>query len=103
MSASGWSPVDATLITGSGVVAPRRVDASVVFTDGGFDGYLAKLTVGGDQVALDWLTSLPAPTLVGDTATYANVYPGIDLQLKALLDGFEQSFVVRVKPAAIRR
>ena len=99
-SRSGWSPVDASLITGSGVVTPRRIDASVVFTDGGLDGYLAKLTSGGDQVALDWLTSLPAPTLTGDTATYTNVYPGIDVELKALLDGFEQSFVVHAKPTA---
>jgi hypothetical protein len=100
MSSSGWSPIDATLIAGSGIVTPRRVDASVVFTDGGLDGYLAKLTTGGDQVALDWLTSLSAPTLSGDTATYKDVYPGIDLELKALLDGFEQSFVVRAKPTA---
>ncbi len=100
VSVSGWSPVDTSLVMTSSEVVPTRVDVPMSFSDGGSDGFLARLGLGADQVSLDWLRSLPRPTIDGDTATYASVWPGVDVTLRAGVSGFEQSFVVRSRPSS---
>ena len=55
---------------------------------------------GDDSYTLQWPGALPAPTVDGDTATYHNVWPNIDLVLTALPDGFSQQFVLRAPPTS---
>ena len=68
------------------------------FSDGGA-GALATLTVDdGVTVTQPWSGSLPAPRIDGSTATYPDVYPGVDLVLRAQTEGFEQSWVINSRP-----
>jgi hypothetical protein len=95
-----WVPVDTTLRAhAGGTVAPAAAPAGVAFTSGGA-GPLATLSVGGWSAALSWPGALPAPTLSGDTAVYADVLPGVDLTVRAAAEGFSEQLVVRSRAAA---
>ncbi|MET9528991.1 LamG-like jellyroll fold domain-containing protein [Streptomyces sp. NPDC006649] len=95
-----WKPVDNTLAkTGDGTVAPAAPAVDMAFSGGG-DTPLVSLERAGKKLAYSWPTSLPAPALEGDTATYKNVLPDVDLQLRADVDGFHQLLVVRTAEAA---
>lgn len=54
--------------------------------------------MGSDSVTQEWLGSLPSPAIDGSTATYHNVYPGVDLVLRAQVDGYEESWVINSRP-----
>ncbi|WP_377267659.1 LamG-like jellyroll fold domain-containing protein [Peterkaempfera sp. SMS 1(5)a] len=54
----------------------------------------------GRTLSYTWPSALPAPTLRGDTATYADVLPGVDLQMRADVDGFHELVVVNTADAA---
>ncbi|MFI9200854.1 LamG domain-containing protein [Streptomyces sp. NPDC053048] len=95
-----WKPVDATLAkTAEGGVSPRATTVGVTFSGGG-DGALAQLDRGGRKLALSWPSKLPDPRLEGDTATYPDVFPDVDLRLAAQADGFTQLLVVKSAKAA---
>ncbi|WIM99888.1 hypothetical protein ACTOB_003556 [Actinoplanes oblitus] len=96
-----WIPVDTTLMeTADGRIAPVAASADVSFSAGG-DAPMVTIEEGAKEFALDSpLSPLPAPVLAGDTATYPDVLPGVDLQLKADVDGFSQLLVVRNASAA---
>lgn len=95
-----WAPVDYTLhARAGGTVAPASSMADVTFSGGG-TGPMARIVRNTDQIALGWPGALPAPTLSGDTATYADVLPGIDLQLTAQPLGFSTLLVVKTPQAA---
>ncbi len=96
-SETGWSPIDLTLEHTGGTYAPAVSAADTSFSDGG-SGDLASLDEGSTTYAEGWSGSLPAPEVTGDTATYANVLPHVDLVLQAQTSGFEQSFVVHTAP-----
>ncbi|MFD5430251.1 FG-GAP-like repeat-containing protein [Streptomyces sp. NPDC127084] len=49
---------------------------------------------------MTWPKALPAPTLSDNVATYAEVLPGVDIQLKAEVEGFSQLLVVKSAAAA---
>ena len=46
-------------------------------------------------MSLLWPGTVPAPTTSGDTNTYPGILPGVDLKLRALRTGFEDSWVIR--------
>ncbi|MGR6924420.1 LamG-like jellyroll fold domain-containing protein [[Actinomadura] parvosata] len=95
-----WTPIDTTLArTGDGMVAPRAATVSLAFSGGG-DVPLVRMAQAGRQLALSWPGSLPTPQVEGDTATYVDVLPGVDLRLKAQQDGFSQVLVVKSAQAA---
>ncbi|WP_435854765.1 LamG-like jellyroll fold domain-containing protein [Streptomyces triculaminicus] len=95
-----WKPVDATLEkTADGGVSPRAATVGVTFSGGG-DAPLVRLDKGGRRLALGWPSELPAPRLDGDTATYPDVLPDVDLRLAAQADGFTQLLVVKSAKAA---
>ncbi len=85
----GWVPVDTNLLRRpDGTVAPAATVVDVVFSGGGSQTPMAQVGRGGTTVALGWSSALPTPALSGDTATYAEVLPGVDLKLRAQADGF---------------
>jgi len=94
----GWADLNLDLADTGPTVTPDTAIADIAFSDGG-SGALASLNLGAKQFAEDWPTSLPTPTLDGDTATYADIQPGVDLVLRATPTGFEQSYVVRRAPS----
>ncbi len=48
---------------------------------------------------MSWPTALPTPQLTGDTATFADVLPGVDLQVTAKSDGIGEVVVVKTLEA----
>ncbi|HCT77111.1 MAG TPA: hypothetical protein DGT23_11075 [Micromonosporaceae bacterium] len=97
---STWAAVDTTLETRpDGSVGPKVAAAEVAFSGGG-DGPLVRYGVGASRMTLSWPGSLPKPVLEGNTATYPEVYPGVDLVMKADNAGYTQHVVVKTRQAA---
>ncbi|WP_262379521.1 LamG-like jellyroll fold domain-containing protein [Nonomuraea sp. PA05] len=95
-----WVPVDTTLrLRPDGAVEPVAAAVGLTFSGGG-DASLARLSRGGKSMELGWTGTLPKPVLSGDTATYAEVMPGVDLQVTADVDGFSHLLVVKSRAAA---
>ena len=96
----GWTPVDTDLVAASdGTLRPRAAVADVAFSGGG-EQALARVGIGSNSVELSWREDLPAPTIDGPQATYADVLPDVDLVLTAGVDGFGQVLVVHTPEAA---
>jgi hypothetical protein len=96
----GWVPVDTTLERrADGSVGPRATVEPLAFSGGG-SGPLLRLGRDGRRVTLTWPWRLPAPRLAGDTATYPEVLPGVDLRLTAAATGFHEVLVVKTRQAA---
>jgi hypothetical protein len=97
---SGWVPLDTTLGAGAdGTVVPAATVLDMAFSPGG-SGPLVRLRRDGTELALTWPGRLPAPVLTGDTATYAEVLPGVDLTVRAAAEGFSELLVVKSAQAA---
>ncbi|MFG2059154.1 LamG-like jellyroll fold domain-containing protein [Micromonospora sp. NPDC048930] len=97
---TGWVPVDTTLRrTSDGGVAPAAAVLDMSFSGGG-TAPLARMRRHGAELSLTWPGTLPAPTLAGDTATYAEVLPGVDLMVRASAEGFSEVLVVKSAAAA---
>ncbi|MGN9845517.1 LamG-like jellyroll fold domain-containing protein [Nonomuraea sp. H19] len=95
-----WVPVDTTLrLRPDGAVEPVAAAVGLTFSGGG-DAPLARLSRGAKSLELGWQGTLPKPALNGDTATYAEVMPGVDLQVTADVDGFSHVLVVKSRAAA---
>jgi RHS repeat-associated protein len=68
---------------------------------GGGGTVLATLRTGGYWMSLTWPSALPAPAVSGASATYRNVFPGVDLVVSAdTAGGLAETLVVRDKSAA---
>jgi hypothetical protein len=99
-SDGSWVDVDATLRANTdGSLSPVAATLDVRFSGGG-SGPMATIGRGGQRVSLTWPDPLPKPSVAGDTATYADVFPGVDLLLRATASGFSHVFVVRSAEAA---
>jgi hypothetical protein len=92
----GWTAVDATLRQSGGRVRPVATTVPLSFS-GGADGPLVRVA---EHWSLSWPGRLPVPVLAGDTATYPQVRPGVDLVLRALPDGFTYVLVIKDAVAA---
>ncbi|MFG1957939.1 LamG-like jellyroll fold domain-containing protein [Nonomuraea sp. NPDC049028] len=98
--AGGWVAADAALrFQPDGSIAPVATSVDLRFSGGG-GAPLARMARGAKAMELNWPGQLPKPTLSGDTATYAEVLPGVDLQVKADVDGFSHLLVVKSRAAA---
>jgi hypothetical protein len=96
----GWRAIDTSLhFDADGSVVPGAITADVRFSQGG-SSPLVTLGERGTRVRLTAPWRLPAPVLNGDTATYPEVLPGVDLQVRAEPDGFSQLLVVKDARAA---
>ncbi|GAA2246111.1 hypothetical protein GCM10010145_11270 [Streptomyces ruber] len=96
-----WLPVDTTLTEAAGRIRPTAVPGDVTFSAGG-DTELVTLADRGGELALTWPAPLPEPVLDGVTATYPEVFPGVDLAVRASVDGFSQALIVKTPEAADR-
>lgn len=96
-----WAPIDTSLVRGTdGAVRARNTTAGLTFSGGGSGAGLVSLEDEGHALRLGWPTALPEPRLDGDTATYADVLPDVDLQLTALSSGYTSVLVVKTAKAA---
>ncbi|MEU0529105.1 LamG-like jellyroll fold domain-containing protein [Amycolatopsis tolypomycina] len=102
--AGAWAPVDTTLVRrADGSIGPKAVTIDVKLNPGGAGSAAAPIVRegrDGKEVGLKWTSDLPAPALDGDTATYAEVLPGVDLTVKASPEGFTENLVVKTPEAA---
>ncbi|MFD3714828.1 FG-GAP repeat domain-containing protein [Streptomyces sp. NPDC058677] len=96
-----WTPVDTTLTEVTGRISPKAAPGRITFSAGG-DTRLVTLADQGGELALTWPKALPEPVLDGSTATYREVFPGVDLAVRASLDGFSQALIVKTPEAADR-
>lgn len=97
-SDGSWTSVDLTMHANTdGSVAPvmSAFDVKASGTTGAGEHQLASIATGAGTVALDWTGALPAPMLAGNTATYVDVRPGVDLVVTATASGVEQNVVIK--------
>ncbi|GHB54795.1 hypothetical protein GCM10010331_48140 [Streptomyces xanthochromogenes] len=95
-----WVATDPTLVFASdGSVVPKASTVAVKFSGGG-TGPMLSGAKDGRTLTLSWAKPLPKPTLNGNVATYPEVLAGVDLQLKADIEGFSQLLVVKTAEAA---
>ncbi|MGH3863518.1 hypothetical protein [Actinokineospora sp.] len=97
----GWVNLDATLSRGVDGRLTTAATPSGVSLSGGGNQPLAILSNKAEQVSLTFPAPLPAPTVSGHTATYANVFPDVDLVVNAGKQGdFSHTLVVKSAAAA---
>ncbi|MFG3120806.1 LamG-like jellyroll fold domain-containing protein [Streptomyces sp. NPDC048201] len=96
-----WGQVDPVLERrGDGRVAPRGAVVDLSFSGGGPGSDMIELGNGGRSLRLGWPNELPEPVLSGPTATYINVFDGVDLQLTATAESYREVLVVKTPEAA---
>ncbi|HZM74278.1 MAG TPA: LamG-like jellyroll fold domain-containing protein [Candidatus Limnocylindrales bacterium] len=95
-----WAAIDTTLQRSGDAVTPTAAASNLRFSPGGTAPF-ASMTVQGKTFSLAWpYGTLPAPTLNGDTATYAEVLPDVDLVVRATDSAFSHYLVVKTATAA---
>ncbi len=96
-----WEAVDPVLERRTdGRVGPKGAVVDLSFSGGGAGSDMIRLGKDGRSLTLGWSGVLPEPTLDGPTATYANVFDGVDLQLTATAEGYREVLVVKTAQAA---
>ncbi len=97
---SGWVPVDTGLASmPDGSVRPKAAVADVAFSAGGSAAPLVRFSREGKRMALRWPGVLPKPELEGSSARYREVLPGVDLEMQAESEGYNQRFVIKTPEA----
>lgn len=100
MTSNGWRPIDTTLAAASnGTFSPKVTTAPTVFSGGG-NTLLVSIGTSSEGINAYWPTTLPTPTVSGNTITYPNVRPDIDLELTAQPTGFTETMIVKTPQAA---
>jgi len=102
--AGAWRDIDVTLEQAAdGSVRARAHPLGLALAGpGGAPGKardLVRVSAGGREVAFGWRGALPRPVVDGTRATYPEVLPDVDLVVEATRTGFEQSLVVKARPA----
>jgi hypothetical protein len=98
--AGAWVSVDATLVVNAdGSWSPMASVTEMRFSGGGA-GPLFSVMRGGVSVDVSWPEALPAPEVSGNTATYREVYPGVDLEVSAAGSAVTHRVVVKTREAA---
>jgi hypothetical protein len=97
-----WLPIDTTLrFQPDGSVRPGATVSDLELSGGGAGAALVALGNKSAQVRMGWSGRLPKPILAGDTATYPELLPGVDLKIRAQPIGFAQVLVVKTRAAAL--
>ena len=88
-----WVGLDASLHANpDGTLSPAAVPDSLVLSAGG-TGPLATMTTGSQRMSVTLPANLPKPSITGDSATYANVLPNVNLELAGLAYGSKESVI----------
>ncbi|MER5639404.1 LamG domain-containing protein [Kitasatospora sp. NPDC002227] len=99
-----WQDLDTTLVRNAdGTISPKVTTTALALSGGGSGKPLAQMKAadGALAVSLPAAFTLPAPALAGDTATYSDVLPGVDLTVAAqATGGFSEVLVVKDATAA---
>lgn len=96
-----WRDLNAALQRNSDGSLSPAVTTNRLALSGGGGGPMATMSSGGMSVAFTLPMALPQPTLAGDTATYADVLPDVDLVVTAdRQGGLSHVFVVHTAAAA---
>ncbi|MFE0459946.1 ricin-type beta-trefoil lectin domain protein [Kitasatospora sp. NPDC058965] len=97
-----WVATDATLAKNAdGTFSPAATPSGVTLSGGGTAPLAAFKDKAGHQFSMALPFALPKPTVNGDTATYAEVLPGVDLQATVTDQGaFHEVLVVKNAQAA---
>ncbi|MFJ9847314.1 ricin-type beta-trefoil lectin domain protein [Kitasatospora sp. NPDC101155] len=97
-----WADIDSALRQNAdGTVSPAVASTALTLSGGGTGPMATVATSDGKQLSVGAPFALPKPSLNGDTATYANVLPGVDLQVTALpVGGWRDVVIVRTPEAA---
>ncbi|WP_329136891.1 hypothetical protein OG552_26005 [Streptomyces sp. NBC_01476] len=97
-----WVPINADLQTNSSGTLSAKAPLNALTLSGGGTTPLATLSSpSGKSLSITMPFALPAPTLDGDTALYANVLPDVDLDVTATeLGGIREVLVVKTAAAA---
>ncbi|MER5216924.1 LamG domain-containing protein [Streptomyces sp. NPDC002838] len=97
-----WVDVDATLVKrADGTWGPKAATVDLTFSAGQAGKPFVTMRRAGREFALTWpYGKLPAPRVEGESATYAEVMPGVDLTVRAEADGFGHLLVVKTPEAA---
>ncbi|AZQ40163.1 LamG domain-containing protein [Streptomyces cyaneochromogenes] len=101
-SDGSWKPVDVTLAKrADGRIAPKSAVVDLSFSGKGTGSDMIRIGYrNGHMLTLGWGRSLPEPVLEGDTATYREVLPGVDLRLTATAESYREVLVVKTPEAA---
>jgi Concanavalin A-like lectin/glucanases superfamily len=92
---SAWQKINPRLGAGAdGRLRPAVAVADVSFSPGGTEP-LVTLIRAGKTMTMSWPGTLQSPSIMEDTATYADVFRGVDLKVRATPTGFAHTFVVR--------
>lgn len=97
-----WVPVDTALGSApDGSLVPLATAVPVQFSGGGTSVLAEIRAQSGQWLSESWQAgTLPTPTVAGNTATYAEVYPGVDLDVTATASGMSEVLVVKTAAAA---
>jgi hypothetical protein len=80
---ASWVTASADLVRdATGSWSPKAAVTGLQLSGGG-NRTLATLTSGTRTMTLSWPSVLPAPAVTGAQATYASVFPGVDLKVTA--------------------
>ncbi|MEN3307834.1 MAG: hypothetical protein V7603_4036 [Micromonosporaceae bacterium] len=94
-----WADLDPALRAVDGRLRPTASPTDVAFSTGGA-GPFATMATDRGRLSLTWPGTLPAPAVAGDSATYREVLPGVDLVVRADGGGFSHVLVVKDRAAA---
>lgn len=91
-----WVDIDTDLVLKGDWWEPAASATPVRFSAGGSDVLDEVRTPGGEWITERWPHgTLPVPQIDGPTATYPNVFPGVDLKLTATDVGMASVYVVK--------
>jgi hypothetical protein len=95
-----WVPVDTTLVKQKdGSFAPKAANTGLSISAGGSKNLLS-MKEDGKTLKFSWDRDLPPAVVSGDTATYQDVLPDVDLQVIADATGYSSMLVVKTPEAA---
>ena len=98
---TSWVKASATLVPSAGGSWSPAAAESGLRLSGGGDGPLATVSDGQYRMSVSWPARLPAPKVSGATATYADVFPGVDLAVTAMVTGgFSETLIIENAAAA---
>ncbi|MGW1008986.1 LamG domain-containing protein [Streptomyces termitum] len=97
-----WVDIDRTLVKRpDGSIGPKAATVALSFSGGEPGKPFATMRRGTREMALTWpYGRLAAPVLDGDSATYPDALPGVDLKVRAEANGFGHLLVVKTPEAA---